>query len=390
MRVLLVNSNGADTTRGGAERYVAELAAGLRTRDIQVSVLSSFPVRQDSSLPTRELHRSGWHDSRRRRYMNHAADWAAMPRHRFERILSAADPDLIHTNNLPGISTGVWESAHRLGFPVVHTLHDYHLLCPRTSLTKRDGTQCHPHPLLCGLRSRRMERWADRVAVVIGVSESVLNRHDGFFTRPTVERVIRPPVLPRVEVMPSAPSQRLQTVGFLGSLTQAKGVELLLEAAPLLAELGITLRIAGDGPLRDEVQASPNVVYDGRLEGTEVGDFMAMCDAGLVPSMWEEPGPLVIGEWLSAGRPVLGTRRGGIGEAVKRGDVIPFDSTAADLYAAVRRLTEEDAWRRAVKGVPVIDAEGDLDRWIRQHLDAYEIATSARSGARPRSTTLAS
>jgi glycosyltransferase involved in cell wall biosynthesis len=222
-----------------------------------------------------------------------------------------------------------------------------------------------------------MQRWAGGVAVVIGVSESVLRRHDGFFLPTTVQRVIRPPSMPRNAEAPEAPGPQLQTLGFLGSLTPAKGVELLLEAAPMLAELGIALRIAGDGPLLDEVQGNPHVIYAGRLEGNEVGDFMATCDAGLVPSLWEEPGPLVIGEWLSAGRPVLGTRRGGIGEAVKRGDVIPFDSTAADLCEAVRRLTGEDVWRRAVKAVPVIDAEGDMDRWLEQHLDAYEIASSA-------------
>jgi glycosyltransferase involved in cell wall biosynthesis len=234
-----------------------------------------------------------------------------------------------------------------------------------------------------------MERWAGGVAVVIGVSDSVLGRHEGFFTAPTVERVIRPPVMPRNAQAPHAPGRRLQTLGFLGALTPAKGVEFLLEAAPLLAEEGITLRIAGDGPLLEEVEANPYVIYDGRLEGNEVGDFMATCDAGLVPSLWEEPGPLVIGEWLSAGRPVLGTRRGGIGEAVRRGDVIPFDDTVADLLEVVGRLSEEDTWRRAVKAIPVIDAEGDMDRWLEQHLDAYEIATAA-SVPRPASALLPS
>jgi glycosyltransferase involved in cell wall biosynthesis len=390
MRVLLVNSNGADTTRGGAERYVGELAAGLQSSNVQVTVLSSFPVREDSSLPTRELHRSGWHESRRRRYMNHVNDWAAVPQHRFARILKAANPDLVHTNNLPGISTGVWEIARRLDFPVVHTLHDYHLLCPRTSLTKRDGTQCHPHPLLCGLRSRRMDRWAGGVAVVIGVGESVLKWHGGFFSPPTVERVIRPPVIPRVDAMPRPPGGRLRTLGFLGSLTQSKGVELLLDAAPGLAEVGIALRVAGDGPLREDVISNEYITYAGRLEGNAVGDFLTSCDAGVVPSLWEEPAGLVVGEWLSAGRPVLGTRRGGIGEAVKRGDVIAFDSTAAALVQSVVALTDEGAWRRAVAAVPVIDAEGDMDRWLEQHLDAYAIATSTTAAAAPRSALLSS
>src|SRR2546430_7826777 len=179
MRVLLVNSHGADSTFGGAERYARALARGPEVRGHGGEVLSAFPVDGGSGPHTYVLHRSDWRDSRIRRIRNHVGDVVAAPWRSLHAALETAAPDLVHTNNLPGIATGIWESARRLGLPTVHTLHDYQLLCPRTSLTRRDGTPCNPSPLLCGLRTRRLVRWAGGVRMVIAVSDSILRRHQG-------------------------------------------------------------------------------------------------------------------------------------------------------------------------------------------------------------------
>ena len=40
-------------------------------------------------------------------------------------------PDVVHTHNLTGVSTAIWEVCRRLDLPVFHSLHDYYLLCPR-------------------------------------------------------------------------------------------------------------------------------------------------------------------------------------------------------------------------------------------------------------------
>jgi len=45
MRVLLVNSHGADPAFGGAERYVRDLARGFAARGWDAAVLSAFPQR---------------------------------------------------------------------------------------------------------------------------------------------------------------------------------------------------------------------------------------------------------------------------------------------------------------------------------------------------------
>jgi glycosyltransferase involved in cell wall biosynthesis len=380
MRVLLVSSHGADRTYGGAERYVHDVSEVLRGRGDTVEFLSAFPVRDGSAGQTVTLHRTDWREDRVRRYRNHVDDWWAEPVAEVENFLRSFAPDLVHTNNLPGISTGIWKQAHELGIPVVHTLHDYHLLCPRTTLIRPDGAPCRPSPLLCGLRTRRLSRWAAGVSVVIGVSAHVLGRHQGFFGEAVQRRVIRAPLTALEGTTPPAiPAGKLRTIGYLGALAPAKGIELLLAAAPALSERGITLRVAGDGPLRHAVQAAPGVDYLGRLEGEALSAFRTGCDAGVIPSQWEEPGlTYVLFEWLASSRPVLATRRGGLAEAAGLGGVTVIEPTVEGLLAAVAGLQEETRWRALRDSIPAPGGGRDLDRWARQHLDAYDAALESR------------
>jgi glycosyltransferase involved in cell wall biosynthesis len=374
MRVLLVSAHGADRTYGGAERYVDDLGVALRERGHDVDVLSAFPVR-DRSSATVVLHRTDWREDRVRRLRNHAGDWLAHPGPRVHDVLRELSPDLVHTSNLPGISSAIWEQARSLGIPVVHTLHDYHLLCPRTSLTRRDGSPCRPSPLLCGLRTRRLARWAPAVGAVIGVSSHVLGRHAGFFPPATERRVIRAPLVPLGVECPSSPGTLPRTLGYLGALTESKGVALLLAAAPRLAATGIELRVAGDGPLRTAVQDTAGLQYAGRLEGDAVPAFLGGCDLGVIPSLWEEPGlTYVLFEWLAAGRPVLCTRRGGLSEAASLPGVAAFEASVGGLLDAVAALQAPARWRALVDSVPSDPAASDLERWVGEHVEAYGAA----------------
>ena len=368
MRILLVNSHGSDPGYGGAERYVRDLATGLSGRGHDPTVLTAFP--QQTPVPgikTVTLHRGDWRGSRRRRIENRIGDVASAPWPRLGSVLAAIRPDLVHTNNLPGIGTGIWEVARRAGIPCVHTLHDYYLLCPRTSLTRKDGQPCTPNPLLCGARTRRLARWGKGVDRLVAGSEHLFRVHDGLF--PTARRsVIRLPLAPLAAPPGERPAE-LRDLGYLGALTETKGVRVLIEAAPRLREAGIGVRIAGDGPLRDQVEAA-DVEYAGRLEGADVDGFLLGCDAGIVPSIWEEPSgpPYTVCEWLAAGRPVLASRRGGLAEAEVMGGVVGFEPTTPDLLAAATTLRGASAWREAVESVPAVVDDRDLDRW----LDEYE------------------
>jgi len=381
VRVLLVSAHGADTSYGGAERYVADLARGLRGRGHEAIILSAFPPHQlPNGIDAVALYASDWRTSETRRLRNHLHDAVGLPSPRVARAIDDARPDLVHTNNLPGISTTIWASARRRSLPVVHTLHDYYLLCPRTTLTRRDGTRCQPHPLLCGARTRRLRRFAHAVTDVIAGSEHLHHVHRGFFPGAR-NSVVRLPIVPWPGIAPRQPDA-LRTIGYIGGLTSIKGVRQLVDAAPALSELGVTLRLAGDGPLRPEVEAAAargSVVYDGFVDGAAKSAFFAGCDVGVVPSEWDEPSgpPYVVCEWLAAGRPVLASERGGLAEAASTlGGVLLLEPSARGVVTAVRRLRAEQEFRAVVASVPTADAS-DFDRWLDEHEQIYASAMTA-------------
>ena len=118
MRILIANAHGDDASSGGAERLVRDLGQGLEARGVEVSLLQSFPSREPGgSFERIVLHRNDWRDDRARRVRNHLGDLASRPHAELDEALARAAPDLVHTHNLPGMSTAIWEAARRRGHP---------------------------------------------------------------------------------------------------------------------------------------------------------------------------------------------------------------------------------------------------------------------------------
>jgi glycosyltransferase involved in cell wall biosynthesis len=376
-----VNAHGDDASCGGAEQLVVELTDQLDARGIEVSYLQAFPSRiRCRDVERTVLHRTDWRDDSTRRLKNHAGSVLGFPTGTLKRAIAEHRPDIVHTHNLPGIDTGIWEAAHRLGLPVVHTIHDYYLLCPRVSLTRADGRPCRPSPLLCGLRTRRLARWAPAVSHVVGCSQYVVDVHAHLF--PTAaSHVFRNPIV--VPARPSRPVRARPTVvGYIGSLDRIKGVDLLLEASSRLAPLGVTLRLAGDGRLREDVAraaaSSANVEWAGRVIGEDKWRFLESCDLGLVPSVWAEPGgpTFTMAEWLAAGRPVLVSNRGGLGEVagVYPGSM-PIEPTVGSIVSSISSLGDASRWADLVAEVEPIEGQG-VEEWAEGYLALYRSVTA--------------
>lgn len=379
MRVLIVNAHGADAMVGGAEQYVADLGRGFRARGWEMTLLAAFPPKVDAwAGRAAALHATDWRDNPVRRLRNHVGDLASFPTRKLEAAVVAAAPEVVHTHNLPGISTAVWEACRRAGVPVVHTIHDYYLLCPRVTMLRRTGEPCNPHPLLCGTRSARLARWAGAVADVIAVSDYVARLHAHIFA-PVRTQVVRTPVAPlaRPLTLPQAPPR---TIGFLGALTGVKGVVRLLEAAPCLRELGFRVRIAGGGPLQAQIEravAAGLVEYAGVVHGEQKLRFMESCDVAILPSLWNEPGgpPCSVAEWLGGGRPVLVSPRGGLREvAARQPGVLSVEPSAEGIVEAARSLSAPGRFDQVLAEMPTDVEARELDRWLDAHQEIYETA----------------
>jgi glycosyltransferase involved in cell wall biosynthesis len=380
MRILMVNAHGHDITAGGVEKGIAMLSDELVRRGHDVAFLNAFPGgRVDPGMDVTVLHAEDWRGNPVRRIRNHVGDIVSRPNSAVGDVIERIRPDVVHTHNLPGISTGVWETSRRRGVPVLHTLHDYQLLCPRTTMMRRDGTTpCDPHPLLCGLRTRRLMRWAGAVTQLAAVSQYLLDLHGHLFPTTRQHVVRNPMVLPTPPRPIRPPAQRLAALGYIGNLDVVKGVHLLLAAAPGLEALQCELHIAGTGRLREEVESAaerwPFVHYHGVVSGDGKDEFFATCDAGIVPSVWAEPGgpTHTLIEWVCSGRPVLVSGRGGLGEVVDLyRPAIRVEPTVEGITSGIAALAEPSTWQELLSSFEPIDSSGELERWVQAHEELY-------------------
>lgn len=107
---------------------------------------------------------------------------------------------------------------------------------------------------------------------------------------------------------------------FVGRLAKEKGVEVLLQAARLLADRGVAfhLRIVGEGPEGDhskrvcaQLGLEKHVTFPGALSRSEMGRVYEDADLVCVPSL-SDPLPTVVLEAMAMRRAVIGSDVGGI------------------------------------------------------------------------------
>jgi glycosyltransferase involved in cell wall biosynthesis len=111
---------------------------------------------------------------------------------------------------------------------------------------------------------------------------------------------------------------------FVGRLEPQKGINELLDAFDAVRSRvpGATLALVGDGVSQGEVRArvagwDPDAVrLLGPLPPAEVAAWVGACDVMTLPS-WAEGTPNVVLEALASGRPVVGTRVGGIPDVLR-------------------------------------------------------------------------
>ncbi|HYY72624.1 MAG TPA: glycosyltransferase, partial [Candidatus Bathyarchaeia archaeon] len=182
-------------------------------------------------------------------------------------------PDVAHFHNtFPLISPSAYSACRSAGIPVVQTLHNYRLLCPGTTLS-RDGKPCErclgkgiawPAARFACYRGNRtasgtvaamlaihqiLGTWTKRVDLYIALSNFA---RDKFIAGglPASKIVVKPNF-----VHPDPGSDRNVSgyALFAGRLSAEKGLRTLLAAWKQLGSK-IPLRIAGDGPLRGELE----------------------------------------------------------------------------------------------------------------------------------------
>lgn len=177
---------------------------------------------------------------------------------------------------------------------------------------------------------------SDRVDHFIAISDHVAARIAKFYRRESA--VIYPPV--DVERFPVVKCARDYFL-IVSRLVPYKRVELAVEA---FTRLGLPLKVVGEGPERERLQAmaGPSVEFLGFVPEDDLPELISGCLALIFPG--EEDFGIVPVEAMAAGRPVIGLARGGLLESAVDGKTAVMfpEATAESLIDAVSRFRLRD------------------------------------------------
>lgn len=358
----MVNSLFPPHGGGGAERSVAELAAGLAAAGHQVHVLALGPEGGESLPSPDGITVKRWDTGRFEAFVEgedrsaltklawHAAD--ARPRGAstfLRRATRKFRPDVVHTNNLAGFGLRTWSAFP--GVPLVHTIRDYYLLCVRSEMF-RDGQQCQERCLPCRTLRAPLRLPGRRPDLVVGVSAAVLVPHRSMLEGvPTAVVHNDPALVPRARTASAA-----VRFGFLGRLNDGKGLWVAVEAFRQLVGADLRLEVGGSGDpaevarLQAVCEGDPRIAYRGRVEAAE---FLSGVDCLLVPTQWAEPYGRVAAEGLAAGCRVLVSAVGGLPEILQE--------RGSGAGRSVDRFTDPAAWADQMRAV-VAEGAGERAR----------------------------
>jgi glycosyltransferase involved in cell wall biosynthesis len=300
-------------------------------------------------------------------------------RRKLGRLLDRVRPDVCHAHNIyHHISPSILGLLKRRGIPTVITLHDLKLACPAYLMLAPDGIceRCKGGRLYNVVLHRCIKGSAALSAVVM--TEAIVHRLLGSY-RDCVERFIVPSrfLMDKLAEWGIPKSQFRYVRNFididryrpqyapgkafvyLGRVSREKGIATLIRAS---ASARVPLVVVGTGPELEEMQRlaarlAAEVTFAGYLTGGALHDAVRSARALVLPSECYENAPMSVLEAYGLGKPVIGTRIGGIPELIREqetGLVVPSgdpDSLAAALRdMAARPDADIEAMGRRGRG----------------------------------------
>jgi len=258
----------------------------------------------------------------------------------FDNMLAETQPDLVHCHNIYGrLSTSILAVARKRNIPAVLTVHDYKVVCPSYLMLKKgkpcsaciDGryyrcaiNRCHKGQLAASA-VYAIEAYYARLSGNYGaVSTFLCPSHfiAGLLRQSGIdeERIMYLPNC--VEPDDYSPSYEGRYVLSVGRLSHEKGLPTFLEA---MIGTKIPVRVAGTGPMEASLREMAekdggSIVLEGHCEGARLADLYRNAAFVVVPSEWYENAPMSILESFAYGKPVIGTRIGGIPELITEGE----------------------------------------------------------------------
>ncbi len=324
-------------------------------------------------------------------------DRTVPPQERLGEALSSS-PEAIHLHQLDHPELVV---ALRALAPVLVSAHAYtacasglHYFRPAHECDRSHGPAClanmalrgcahvrNPRPLPGAYRRAGRGLEALRAADLAVAYSDVVERH---LATNGVARRVKVPLFSTMTPSQGHGHENRRRVVFAGRIVKPKGLAVLIHAA---AHVQGEFVICGDGfqeramrGLARRLGVERRVHFRGWLDEQQLAQELAEASVVAVPSLWPEPFGLVGIEALAAGRPVVASATGGIGEWLHEGrtglSVRPGDTTA--LARALGELLDDPARQSAMglAGKQLVAERFSPERHVEALLRAYAAARS--------------
>ena len=332
MKILFLSSLYYPNIIGGAEISIKILAEELVKRNFKTVVITTskkdhqeyingvkvFYISHSNlfwfmeSAKKIKIAKPIWHLLNLRNFINEK---------KIKKIIKNENPDIIHTSNIIGLSSGLWGLLKKENKPIIHTLMDYYPLCWKSTIYNK-GKNCKKRCFSCLTLSYFMKYYSKNVDAVVGISNFILKKHlDYNYFKKALKLVIGLPINQNLKVLPKTMFNNPPVFAFVGLLSQTKGIELLLNSFIQRKDDSILL-VIGRAKSEKYENFLKETYKNDKIKFTGFSDikkYLPGIDALIIPSILNEPFGRVIIEAHSFGIPVIASSKGGMPELVKHG-----------------------------------------------------------------------
>jgi glycosyltransferase involved in cell wall biosynthesis len=384
MRILVVSNLYPPDIRGGYEVECRDNVEHLRERH-DVVVLASDHERARWPVQEGVLRRMPFAEDSRASVLRAPLD-ALRATKIVREVLAQERPELVYVWNWAGLPMAALHVVHHSGVPVAYRVcehwfggiydGDFFMKFLAGPQRGRDALWARVPRAFNRLASLRVGDHAPVPAAICWNGEFLRGAvRTPRVLAPVVEHVVYPinAAADAMAEVPRCPATDPPVVMFVGRVGPEKGIDVAIRA---LAELErrhgmvAALRVVGSGDAawrthleglaRDEGIAD-RVRFTGPLRGSELHEQVAEASVWVVPSVWDEPAPMVCVEAGLARVPLVASRVGGIPEMLRDGDEARIFANR-DATACAAALAE------ALAGGPQIEERVRRARIRAQHL----------------------
>lgn len=376
MKILKIIHGYPPLYNAGSEVYSQSICDELcKSHDVLVFTREENPFRPDFSIRNQRIHESL------------AITLVNMPRSkdgfrhqeldaRFAGIVTEFNPDVAHIGHLNHLSTGIVDVLKETSIPIVFTLHDFWLMCPRGQFLQRNFGEGKLHELCDGQEHEKCSNtcykmlhsgyevpwhrsmsyemnhiiptgkdalsdggyWTDWVEARMDETSQIVNKVDQFIapSKYLMQRFIKDFNVPEEKIIyldygfpthyltPSSNKthSKKYRFGYIGTHIPAKGINLLIEA---FKNLNVESELFIWGAKDQQATNALKVLAEGNNDIHFMGEYVnqnladevfGRVDCIVVPSIWTENSPLVIHEAQACHIPVITANVGGMAEYV--------------------------------------------------------------------------